>query len=229
MADLPTRAALEARFWGRITAGLGHEMNNVLATVDGLAGLQSDLLSAPAEDAGRHARIVDAAARIEQQVERGRGLTLLLRSFAHSVDKEDAPLDVNARLEDAAALCRRFAVIAGVELVPRPGSAKSGVHGRAFDLVHVLSRCIFAGLETAQSGEQVELAWEASSDELRIVTTGGTKELPPRGGEFAPAALGRLATILGGNLDVHARDDRRCVLHLDLPKAIVADSSRQTE
>ena len=192
--------------------------NNVLATVGELAGLQEDLLAAGGADSGRLAEI---AGQIGAQVERGRELTLLLRTLAHSVDADDAPLDLRASADEAVALCRRFAELRGVELAARvSGSAPAGT-GRPFDLLHVLGRALLAGIESAGSGETATLSAEADDEGLRVlVTAGGRAPETEEGAGEERLALARLVGALGGTLEARGAGDRSPGLELGLPPGI---------
>jgi len=218
-ADL---SILEVRFWGRVTAGLGHELNNVLAIVDGHAGLQEDLLSLGGGCEKHAGRLGDAAEGIGTQVRRGKELTTLLRSLAHSADAELEPLDVDRRLGEAIQLCRRFAGFGSVELHRRDGDRTISVAGRAFDLLHVICRCLLPVLAAAEKGGTVTLGAEPVQDGVRIVAACdfGLWRSPEFEEELA--FLSRLADHLGGAVVVHGEEGSPLQLILDLPSTLGA-------
>ena len=75
------------RFFGRMTASLSHDINNVFSTINELAGLIHDL-DALARQGDRIApdKIRSLTERISAQVGRGEILIKQLNRFAHAVD-----------------------------------------------------------------------------------------------------------------------------------------------
>jgi signal transduction histidine kinase len=113
----------EAAFMGRITAGVTHEMKNVLAIIKESAGLMEDILAltkdSPAPDSERFTRVISS---INKQVERGVDLSTRLNAFAHSPDTRQAEIDLNILLDQVACLSARFARLkrVGVSATPQP-------------------------------------------------------------------------------------------------------------
>lgn len=113
----------ETAFMGRITAGVTHEMKNVLAIIKESAGLMEDILALtkdrPASENERFTRVIT---NINQQVERGVDLATRLNAFAHSPDARTADVDLNILLDQVASLSQRFARLKRVDLsaIPQP-------------------------------------------------------------------------------------------------------------
>jgi C4-dicarboxylate-specific signal transduction histidine kinase len=116
--DVDTR---EAAFIGRITAGITHEMKNVLAIIRESAGLMEDLLSMTGDTGFPHReRFVRAMGTIQAQVERGIDLSTRLNRLAHSPDAPLAVIDLNQTVSQMALLAERFARLRGVRLTAAP-------------------------------------------------------------------------------------------------------------
>jgi len=104
-------------FFGAIIAGQSHELTNVFNIINELAGLQLDLLRA--EEQGlpvNLARLQEVAGRIQHQVQRGETITRNINRFAHSVDDEQATVEVAELLEFVVELYARKAAMANATL-----------------------------------------------------------------------------------------------------------------
>jgi C4-dicarboxylate-specific signal transduction histidine kinase len=110
MEEMNRQGDREARFMGRITAGMTHEIRNVLAVMRESAGLMEDIMSLPdARSFPHRERFCRALAVIQQQVERAVELVGRLNRFAHSMDEIRATVDLGELLEQLSALLARQA------------------------------------------------------------------------------------------------------------------------
>ena len=79
----------EIEFIGKITAGVTHEVNNVLASIREISGLMTDILSITNEDSfPRKEKFQTSLQKIQNQVQRGIKLTSQLNKFSHLPDNE---------------------------------------------------------------------------------------------------------------------------------------------
>ncbi|HMK33679.1 MAG TPA: hypothetical protein VK463_01335 [Desulfomonilaceae bacterium] len=107
----------ESAFVGTITAGITHEMKNVLAIIKESAGLMEDLLSLTNEQQFAHReRFMRVLSNIGHQVARGVDLSSRLNKFAHSSDSTAVQLDLNDLVEDVVFLCQRPARAKGLSV-----------------------------------------------------------------------------------------------------------------
>jgi len=105
---------------GRMTAGVTHELKNVLAIIKESAGLIEDILAMKADLAGPHQeKVVRVLSNIRQQVDRGVDLSSRLNAFAHSSDEISASVDLNVVVDQVVCLCQRFARLKAVVLVAK--------------------------------------------------------------------------------------------------------------
>ncbi len=101
----------ETAFMGKITAGVTHEMKNVLAIIRESAGLMGDLLgldkdgSFPARE-----KFLKILSRMDDQVTRGVNLSNALNQFAHSPDQQVGTVDMSSLIDQLVFLCQRFAL-----------------------------------------------------------------------------------------------------------------------
>jgi signal transduction histidine kinase len=107
----------ETAFMGRITAGVTHEMKNVLAIIKESAGLMEDLLFLSQDGSFKHQeKFFRVLSKIGDQVSRGVELSTTLNRFAHSPDLTSAEVDLGETIGDVVFLSRRFAHVKGITL-----------------------------------------------------------------------------------------------------------------
>ena len=109
--------ANELAFFGKIAAGVTHELRNVLAIINESNGLMADFLAmmkeAPFPQRERFQRSVQ---KIGEQVQRGVEITSRFNRFAHSMDDPCTEVDLNSIVTQTVSLARRFAKFQNVEL-----------------------------------------------------------------------------------------------------------------
>lgn len=107
----------ETAFMGRITAGVTHEMKNVLAIIKESAGLMEDLLSlSPNESFKYQEKFFQVLSKIGDQVSRGVELSTALNTFAHSPDLTCAEVDLDEVVQGVVFLSQRFGHVKGIVL-----------------------------------------------------------------------------------------------------------------
>ena len=100
----------ELAFFGKITAGITHEMKNVLAIIKESSGLIEDLiLLRPEDDFPHKDRMQSALSTIHGQIQRGIEITSRLNRFAHDPDEKVKLIDLSDMIEHIIALSQRFA------------------------------------------------------------------------------------------------------------------------
>jgi hypothetical protein len=160
-------------FFGAITASLSHEMNNVLAIVNELSGLQDDCLVA-----AEHGRPLDAdklrstAVRIGEQVERGKAFVKQLNGFAHCVDQGGLTLDAGANLQAVISLSQRFARLRKVALECTLPAEHVELDGCPFDLQHLIYRGIEMALGSSPEGSMVNARLTAEGPGAAVTVRG---------------------------------------------------------
>lgn len=176
-------------YFGRVAAGLSHELSNVLNIINELAGLQRDIAAAAVEQGGdaRLARLADLAQRIKAQVGRGEAINRGLHRFAHSVDNADTSFDLGELLGLLAFLEERPARLARVALDVQPPQHELALCGDPFSLLLALHACVGAALRACAEDGRVEVRAEAGNGEARIRVT-ATGSLPPGGADVVSAA-----------------------------------------
>jgi signal transduction histidine kinase len=163
----------EARFMGKITAGMTHEIRNVLAILRESAGLMEDLMGLPASQSFPHReRLLRALGVIQQQVERAVELVGRLNRFAHSMDECSSRVDLRELLEQMCALAARQARSRKVEL--RPRAEKEGIRVQAdpFALGMLISACMEHCMEVLEQGGVLELVAKEDAGSPAVIIEG---------------------------------------------------------
>jgi C4-dicarboxylate-specific signal transduction histidine kinase len=150
---------------GKITAGVTHEMKNVLAIIKESAGLMEDLMALhKGPPPPYQQKFFGVIVRIKQQVERGVDLAGKLNTFAHSPDDVAAEIDLSAVVEQVASLSERFARLKGVALKVAPPSQPAMLITDPLKIRMLLFNGIDLLLSTVQSGTTIVLRSDRDSD-----------------------------------------------------------------
>lgn len=155
----------KAAFMGKITAGVTHEIKNVLAIIKESAGLLEDLILLGKEDAPLPKdRLLGTVKRITEQVTRGVDLATKLNSFAHAPDEGTASVDLNHVLAQATFLCQRFARLKGMTLDVTASDRPCIVVTDPLALQMVLFQCVDLLMGLANSGSIITLAQKGDAE-----------------------------------------------------------------
>lgn len=174
MSDAKERLLREKGFgfFGVITASLSHEINNVFAIINELSGLLDDFFHAAEQGAPLDVeRLKGTTQRIAAQVERGHEYVKRLNRFAHTVDGKQTTIVLNEAIEAITTLCRRFGTLRRVELETSLPGASPRIEGSAFDLQHIIYRCIDILLNASKQGDVVQIDIEPQGDGARLIFT----------------------------------------------------------
>ena len=192
-------------FFGTVTAGLSHELKNVLATINELSGLQEDLLMAARR--GRPVgddRLQAIGEKVRAQVKRGEALLGALNRFAHSVDHPLVAVDPGELLSVSVALCQRVARLKRAELVIQGAGGEGAMTVSPFAFHRLIIRAVEALLDGAAPGEAVGVELRRTPRGC-LVVIGGVAHDP--GG--TPPQLDEAARGAGAGVALAADGDRR--------------------
>jgi hypothetical protein len=137
--------ANELAFFGKIAAGVTHELKNVLAIINESNGLMADILGMQKDAPSAYREKFDRSIKkIEQQVRRGTEITSRFNRFAHSMDYPLADADLNTIATQTVALAQRFAALQNVELKGVVCNCPMMLFTNAFRVQMALTRAIEA-------------------------------------------------------------------------------------
>ncbi|RJQ61435.1 MAG: hypothetical protein C4530_06370 [Desulfobacteraceae bacterium] len=159
----------EIAFFGRITAGVTHELKNVLAIIGESSGLMEDLIQISKESSFPHAeRMHRAIETIREQIQRGVEITTRLNRFAHDPDHAVRSIGLNETLENLAALTNRFARLKNVALAVQKSEEAITIESRPVMLQMVLFICIEYGLDILTAGGRIDIQPAVEDGNSRI-------------------------------------------------------------
>ncbi len=166
-------------FVGRVTASLSHEVKNTLAIIGESSGLMGDLIdyTPPPADWAPYPRVKMLLTTIGEQVQRSAELIKRLNRFAHSMDDEMAPLELNDLLKEITQLAQRFARLREVRLETAMASEPLNMRSDPFRIQQVVFHLIEVSLESAPKGTTVVVGSKRNESAAQVVLT---DEGPPR-------------------------------------------------
>jgi nitrogen fixation/metabolism regulation signal transduction histidine kinase len=148
----------KAAFMGKITAGVTHEMKNVLAIIKESAGLLEDLISLAKEGAPPpREKFLRTVNRIREQVARGVDLSTKLNLFAHSPDEKAGLIDLNQAAAQTGFLCQRFARLKNMTLHVEPHDQALIVETDPLGFQMLLYQCVELIMNLVAGGSIITL------------------------------------------------------------------------
>ena len=103
---------------GRMAAGVAHEINNPLAAIGEMAGLMEDLIDEEFLATAEHGKLfLENVNKIQQSVDRTRGITHRMLGFARRMEPHQDTFDVNDVVSETLSFIEREASFRGVELI----------------------------------------------------------------------------------------------------------------
>ena len=215
------KAQKEVAFIGKITAGITHEMNNVLAIIKESAGLMEDIISLFPENSIPHReKIQKSLARIRAQIIRGVGLMESLNRFAHSPDESPAKVDLVVMAERMATLSKRFIRQKNADLIIRPQEKSDPpmtVVTHPVLLQMAIFECILYCLDGMQAGGNIRIEFEKTGEitTVKILCGDGVAD-----GISSSERWQELEQIAGELKAVIESDSSGQGIHLKLPERI---------
>jgi two-component system NtrC family sensor kinase len=103
---------------GRMAAGVAHEINNPLAAIGEMAGLMEDLIDDEFLATAEHGKLfLENVNKIQQSVDRTRGITHRMLGFARRMEPHQDTFDVNDVVSETLSFIEREASFRGIELI----------------------------------------------------------------------------------------------------------------
>ena len=149
----------EIAFFGKITAGITHEIKNVLAIIQESSGLMEDIIDITESSAFPHKdKFITSLNRISRQIQRGIDVTSGLNRFAHSPDHCPVRLDLNDIAEQMVVLASRFARLKNIVLESDPSDPPLNIKSDPIWLIMALFESIEILLGVIDSGGKIILS-----------------------------------------------------------------------
>jgi len=183
-------------FFGKITASVSHDLNNVLSIIDQTGGLLDDLLYS-AQHGGEitHERLRSIADKLTIQIERGVRIIKRMNTFAHSVDDPIKKVDVSVLVDTFCGLMQRLTGLKKVELEVEHRSSSSQVDSSPFFLQMLIFNIIQTSLQNAKSGGRLCISTLETEGTVCIEI-----DRIPGGHSLNPDFANKLCERIGGKL-----------------------------
>jgi signal transduction histidine kinase len=214
---------LELAFFGKITASISHELNNVLSIINEYSGLLDDLILA--ENQGRPVekeRIQKIALNIAEQIKREQKIIKLLNRFAHRVDTPIVQFNLNELVNDIIRLSRRFASLKKVTLEVSLPEQSINMTNSPFSVQHAIFSCLSLALDFSDSNDNITTKLGTEDSQAIIKITSRTIEM----NEHTKKKLGSISLILKnvvGKIDTLSLNDDSHITKLIIPLAMPDD------
>jgi C4-dicarboxylate-specific signal transduction histidine kinase len=159
----------EITFFGRITASVTHELQNMLAVVKETAGLMEDLAAISKQDSGSLGKNLEKSIEvINRQIARGSDLLMNLNRFSHNPDNPLIQTDLYETVGEIVVLSARFAAMKKVSLDLHPAEQPISLTINVVRLQMALFSCIELCLDIASSGETLHINLEEEPERVKI-------------------------------------------------------------
>ncbi len=211
------RSDSDVAFFGKITASVTHELNNVISIVDQNAGLLDDLIAGEQRGVPLSLeRLESVSAAIQKQTQRGLMIIERLNRFAHSTDFDQTECDINETIGNLVELTRRLASLRRIELDYHSAPVALSVTGSPL----VLQRAVFAvmglAIDAGVVGSVIDIQNGIEDD---FATIAILFESERHLGDEQAAESRSVVEKLGGRLGIEG-DNGRTRLVMWLPKRL---------
>ena len=152
-----------------------HELNNVIAVINEIAGLISDMAedSNPADTSvGKSLERIQQ--RLAAQVERGGKIVKRLNNFAHTADEQVKAFDLGPVLENLVELSRRFASLKKISLEISMPPGPILLTGDPFKLQRAIFMAIASSLESPAPRRIISILTRVESAKAEVLIEGMT-------------------------------------------------------
>ncbi len=180
-----------ALFMGLITASITHEMQNVMAIIRESGALVGDVMRLNGPPRLKHGdKLQSSLGNIEEQVQRGRELMLMLNGFAHAAEDFPASCDAVRFTAQIAPALQRLARLRECGFIFEKGAAPLFVKGNAMLLMQGIYLAALAVLDVCAPGDTLELATEPGQTPTVILRTRPDRAVPEPSQDFHDVCTG---------------------------------------
>ena len=185
-------------FVSGVLASVTHEMQNVMAIIKESGALADDILKINGPPRMKHGdKLENALVNIQEQVQRGRDLMLMLNGFAHAAVDYPESGDLVRFARHVCTLAQRMARLKECSLASDLATTPLLVRGNALMLMQSIHAGLAAVLENCAAGDVLRLGLAPSEDGAALRISAETSKATPDSRDVA-----LLMADLGG--DCHA-------------------------
>lgn len=159
-------------FFGRVSASISHELNNVVSIIDQVAGLLEDSLYAQQQgqpiNPEQLARIHQ---KITHQTQRGVKIIKRLNKFSHTVDYPECKFDLKDLTRNFIEICERFADLQRVSLKTELVEGKVEINGSPFLIQQLLFYLIHSSISNSDKRDPIAIALSVEQNKAVLQIT----------------------------------------------------------
>lgn len=167
-------------FFGKITASVSHELNNVISISDQTTGVVEDMIIGV--DQGRPIsvdRLEQAVGSLKKQARRGLEIIKRLNTFAHSSDLDRTQFDIGESVANLVELSRRLADLKRATIEMESPARPLLVAGNAFLAQAAIFEPIRLVLAEAQTGDKITVQFAETSGGAEVIVGAPGKTIDP--------------------------------------------------
>ena len=208
---------LELAFFGKITASVSHELNNVLSIINEYSGLLDDLMLA--DERGKPVekdRIKKIALNIVEQIKREQEIIKLLNRFAHRVDAPILQFNLNELVNDIIRLSRRFASLKKVSLEITLPQETISITNFPFGVQHAIFSYLDLALDYANPNDSITTVLEKEESQaiVRVTCRPINKDEQT---EKKLALINLITKNVGVKINTALTNDNNQMINLEIP------------
>lgn len=163
-------------FFGRVTAGVSHDLKNALSVISELGGLMEDaLFAAEKGNAITNEQLAKVSEGVNRQVQRINAAVKRMHHFSHNVDDFRACASLAEIVEEVAHFCQRPALLKKVRLTVTYDDEANATIDKVFLWQHLVYEGFRTFLESATEGDEITIraGMSGSVPSIEIASTGG--------------------------------------------------------
>ncbi|MCD6160889.1 MAG: HAMP domain-containing histidine kinase [candidate division Zixibacteria bacterium] len=205
-------------FYGKITASLSHELNNVIAIINEYNGLLNDLLigakqGVPIDDK----KLQKISKKNSIQLERGKELVDKLNKFAHSSDNAAAEIDISEILQAIIALTQRLAGLKEINLEFKALTEPIKLVNNPFCFQHAVFTCFEMFIANDDISRSIIVSAE-KIESMVIIKISGSELSDNAFNQTKKSILEMLLEQLNGSYRITAGDGGRQIIILTIDR-----------
>ena len=191
------------QFFGKMSASISHETNNVLAIINENAGLLEDVTLM--EERGvplDPEKLKRISKKILKQVKRANEIIKNMNRFAHSVDETVKTVDITDTLKFMIILSSRLSDMKRVSFTIDSGSDRIKIATNPFLLQNIIWLCLDYIMNLAKSGDTVPVSVEDHDSDVLIRFSGVSRLAGITTCDFPEERETSLLEALNGKLQI---------------------------
>jgi len=210
----------ELAFFGKITASISHELNNVLSIINEYTGLLNDLCYAVQNGKALDPeRIQQISINMAEQIRREQKLIKLLNRFAHRFDAPVLTFELSELVNDIYLVSLRFASMKKVTIEFPTIEDRISITGNPYRIQFVIFLCMQLALENSEINDTIRMNLHKEEEISTITIVSRDKDMIG-GQEELMTLISSLITIVNGKIDYENNDEQFRMIKISLPLSV---------